>query len=529
MGTRFIEYNALTGAVVRNLTGIPPAPPNPQPDAPLSSSYTGATFFDDPYFYQTFSGWYNDTKGDWDDGFVVKYDTTTGRIVWNATFAAGPLTSAYATIYNNLLISRCFKVGTIIVEYLKALNLTTGQVEYETQIMNPAATNTWVYRQGPALGSAYDLVYFAGTSYGDSPFAYFGFNASTGQLEWTARFDQSDYPWANFFAYMPQTAGYGQIFVLSYAGVYGVNATNGNIEWKFTPGFSGMETPYNSWPFGSTGAVVGGGLVFAPSTEHTPQLYYRGTRMYGIDALTGEGVWNITGYYTPTAVAYGTLIATDVPNGGTYAFSKGETQTTVMTSSKIAAKGAPLLIEGTVMDLSPAQPNTPAISDEYMTPWMEYLHMQQPKPTDATGVQVKLTAVDQNGRSVDLGTTTTDINGAYGFMWTPEAEGKYTIIATFEGSNSYYGSSNSTIIGVGPAAAGSSPSVTSPPTSPSTTSPAPTTTTSALPTDSAVPTISPSAIPGPESDGGTGIYIAIAAAVIIAAVIAVALVLRRRK
>jgi len=528
MGTRFIEYNAITGQVTRNLTGIPPIPPNPNPDVPLSSSYTGELFFDYPYFYQTFSGWYNDTKGDWDDGFVVKYDTNTGRIVWNATFAAGPLTSAYTTIHNNLMICRSFKVGTIIVQYMKALNLTTGQLEYSTPIMDKADPDSWVYRQGPALGSAYGLVYYAGTAYEDGPFAYFAFDASTGQHKWVTRFSDEDYPWANFFAYMPQTAGYGQIFVLSYAGVYGINATNGEIIWKYSAGNSGMETPYNTWPFGSTGAVVGGGVVFAPSTEHSPTLYYRGTRIHAIDAFTGEGIWNISGYYTPTAVAYGTLIATDVPNGGTYGFGKGSTETTVFTSSKVSAKGTPILIEGTVTDQSTAQKGTPAISDEDMTAWMEYLHMQMPKPTDATGVPVKLTAVDSAGNTIDIGTTTSDDSGAFGIMWTPPEEGKYTIIAAFEGSNSYYGSSASTIIGVGPAQAGTSPqptTPTSPTTSPATSPTAPASPTA--PTTSPAPA-SPTPAPEPGSDITLATYAAIAAAAIIAAVIAAAIILKKR-
>jgi len=36
-------------------------------------------------------------------------------------------------------------------------------------------------------------------------------------------------------------------------------------------------------------------------------------------------------------------------------------------------------------------------------------------------------------------------------MWTPEAEGEYTIAATFEGSKSYWASYAETSIGVGPA------------------------------------------------------------------------------
>jgi len=36
-------------------------------------------------------------------------------------------------------------------------------------------------------------------------------------------------------------------------------------------------------------------------------------------------------------------------------------------------------------------------------------------------------------------------------MWTPDSEGEYSIIATFEGSDSYWTSYAETAIGVGPA------------------------------------------------------------------------------
>jgi hypothetical protein len=536
MGTRFIEYNAISGAVSRNLTGLPSTPPNPYPYVSLAFAYTGETFFDDPYFYQAFSGWYNDTKGDWDNGFVVKYDTATGSMLWNKTFAAGPLTSAYTTIYNNLMICRCFKVGTIIVQYLKALNLTTGELEYSTPIMNKGDTNTWVYRQGPALGSGYGLVYFAGTAYGTTnPLVYFAFDAMTGQHKWEFRPPQSDWPWDNFFAYMPQTAGYGQLFVLTYAGVYGVNATNGQITWSFNPGSSGQETPYNSWSFGSTGAVVGGGILFAPETEHSPTLYYRGNAMEAIDVYTGRRVWNISGYYTPTALAYGTLVAQDVPNGGTYGFAKGPSKTTVQASANTI--GAGILIKGTVLDMSTAQMGTPAISDDDMTAWMEYLHFQQEKPTNAIGVPVALTAVDQSGKSTNIGTVWSDVNGYFAATWTPPALGAYKIIATFGGSNSYYSSVDETVVGVGatPApAASAQPNQTPPPTSPNPTATAPPTTsptpTSTAPTTSPSASTQPTVAPTPPGvTSGVDMYIIVAAVVIIAIVALAAVLLYRRK
>jgi hypothetical protein len=83
-----------------------------------------------------------------------------------------------------------------------------------------------------------------------------------------------------------------------------------------------------------------------------------------------------------------------------------------------------------------------------MSRWMEYLFMQQVYPADAKGVDVSLSAIDPNGNLVQIGTTTTDINGNYGLHYTPEVPGTYQIIARFAGSASYGSSSASTFIGV---------------------------------------------------------------------------------
>jgi hypothetical protein len=97
---------------------------------------------------------------------------------------------------------------------------------------------------------------------------------------------------------------------------------------------------------------------------------------------------------------------------------------------------------------------TPAISDAWMTPWMEYLYMDQPYPAGATGVSVSIDAVDPNNNFVHIGDAVSDITGAYSYVWTtPDIPGKYTIVATFSADNSYYSSSGETAaVVVSPAA-----------------------------------------------------------------------------
>jgi hypothetical protein len=79
---------------------------------------------------------------------------------------------------------------------------------------------------------------------------------------------------------------------------------------------------------------------------------------------------------------------------------------------------------------------------------MEYMFMQQAKPKDAKGVEVILETLDPNGNFYEIGKTTSDMNGNFGYMWEPPVPGTYQIIARFEGSAAYGPSSATTYLGV---------------------------------------------------------------------------------
>ena len=166
----------------------------------------------------------------------------------------------------------------------------------------------------------------------------------------------------------------------------------------------------------------------------------------------------------------------------------------------------------------------PAMSDESMGPWMQYVYMQKPIPTNAKGVLVKLTAIDPNGNFQDLGTAVTDTNGNYGIMWVPPVPGLYQIKATFAGSESYGGSTATTYIGVDPSKPNPVVTQSPSPTSPLTPIPSvpPVTTIPASPSPSIAP-------PPPTSDTPTMTYVAISIAAIIIIIAAAVLVTRRRK
>jgi hypothetical protein len=188
--------------------------------------------------------------------------------------------------------------------------------------------------------------------------------------------------------------------------------------------------------------------------EHSPiDPKPRGAQLYCIDIETGEEVWTVTHWsnvqHGPFGlIADGYLVDANAYDMQLYCFGKGPTETSVSIKSDVVMDGESVLIQGSVTDQSPGAVGTPAICDEYMTEWMEYMYKQFAKPMDAMGVPVKLTTIDPNGNTIDIGTVTSDIDGMFKLLWEPEHAGEYTVIATFEGSESYFSSSGRTALGV---------------------------------------------------------------------------------
>jgi hypothetical protein len=89
----------------------------------------------------------------------------------------------------------------------------------------------------------------------------------------------------------------------------------------------------------------------------------------------------------------------------------------------------------------------PAVSDEMMSEWMLYVYKQFARPSDVVGVPVTIDAVDPTGKFYNIATVTSDGTGMFSYMWKPPTQGKYTIIATFGGSASYYASFAQTSLG----------------------------------------------------------------------------------
>jgi outer membrane protein assembly factor BamB len=385
------------------------------------------------------------------------------------------------------------------------------------------AKNRTMFDANDGINEISDGVYI---SFAREKLQWSGYDAYTGELIWTAE------PFGTAFSMYSGRADKtviadGVIYNTGYDGmVRALNLTTGELMWTWYTGSGGLDSPYGGWALqgGYTGPRYADGKFLAINGEHTPMSTpWKGGKVYAINGETGEEVWSISGTQAeacPSAVGWGCFVYLNGYDGKVYCFGKGKSATTVSAPQTFLSRGTAVMITGTVTDQSPAQLGTPAISDESMSAWMEYLHMQKTKPTNATGVQVKLTAFDPNGNTVEIGVATSDTNGNYGLMWTPQLEGQYKVIATFEGTDSYGGSDATTYLGVGSAA---SPAPTATPT------PTPTVTPTATPTATPTPAVTPSPVPEPKGFPTTELYIAIAAAVIIIAIAAVAVVLRKRK
>lgn len=244
---------------------------------------------------------------------------------------------------------------------------------------------------------------------------------------------------------------YGKIFTWDMGGnVEAFDLKTGQSLWTWSRGSAGIDSPYGVYElFGyRTHSIADGKLFLQEGVMYSPPLHP--ARRVVLDCNTGELVWDILSYSARAGsiIADGCLQEWDSYDCKLYTFGKGPTQTTVTAPDTAVTLGSSITIRGTVMDISAGAQQDgvaelfpsglPAVSDESMTGWMEYVYKQQTKPADTTGVQVKLTATDADGNSVDIGTATSDANGFFSFNWKPDSAGKYTVYATFEGSESYW-------------------------------------------------------------------------------------------
>ncbi|MCW4035064.1 MAG: PQQ-binding-like beta-propeller repeat protein, partial [Candidatus Bathyarchaeota archaeon] len=287
---------------------------------------------------------------------------------------------------------------------------------------------------------------------------YHGYDIDTGEELWIT--EPYDNAWGSYQTTIgdgPAYIAYDRLYTAPYDGtLHCYDISNGDDLWHSFVGSSGLETPYGTWPLWGS-MLIADYKVYAGTGEHSPnQPMPRGEQFLCFDAMSGDIIWSIDGFMMNPIIADGYLVTFNSYDMQNYCFGKGQTLTTVTAPMTSVPKGNGVVIQGTVLDQSPGAKDTPAISDEDMTEWMEYIYMDKPKPEDVVGVPVDLVAITPGGEEITIGTVYGDDLGHYACAWTPESEGMYTIIATFKGSDSYFGSSAKTAFTVGSPAATSS-------------------------------------------------------------------------
>lgn len=380
------------------------------------------------------------------------------RIVSNTTYARSSLPSSGLTDWNvgaGATISGVSAGGIYVGQRIESFDLKTGTRLWNMTIDEPqysGAANTADHGK---------LAILSAKGY------YVAYDLKTGSLAWKT--ESLDYPWdePGWGSYSVISA-YGKLYWVAQTGIYAIDWDTGNIDWKYeiaTP--FPYETEYTSsngttvYPFHAPGLCADGKL-YIYACEHSPETpFYRGLPTLCINATSGELIWKIgmsgAGQHTRSAsqirVADG-YMTLGTRDGWMYVFGKGKSETTVTAPQTPIAIGQSVILTGTVLDQSPAQPGAPCVSKDSMSLLMENLHLQQPiggifGNETITGVPVSLDAVDPNGNNVHIGIVNSEgYSGTFGYTWEPEIPGQYTVTATFMGDDSYGSSFATTYVSV---------------------------------------------------------------------------------
>jgi hypothetical protein len=306
-----------------------------------------------------------------------------------------------------------------------------------------------------------------------------GYDLSTGNLLWGPNTPPTQ---QMYFYGVSSNIYYDKVYAdYSYCGIIqGLDAKTGELLWTW----EATTTPYES-PYGDNQpvfiSVVCDHKIYTYTSEHSPtKPNWRGSYICCINETDGTEIWRVLNYavfLTGYGIADGYIVTASDYDNLIYCIGKGPSATTVSAPQVGVTMGSTAMITGTVNDICKGAMTNgpifgytngiPAVSDESQEAWMEYIYEQQAKPTNATGVPVSIDAIDPNNNFVHIGDTVSDASGNFGYSWTtPDVPGTYRIFASFKGSASYGGSSDSTFAYVSEAAPTASPGTvqTQPPT-----------------------------------------------------------------
>ncbi len=390
---------------------------------------------------------------------------------WNVTIPKG-LSANYVRAYQGDRVVGMSYNNSIVRMWGLPLHgiTTTRNASINTQSVSTIFDKTW---NAPSEWlEGLNFLYYSGASdyvtddtYGDGVMAIFdkeltthyGFSLVDGSYLWTTEAENyldlygagaMEHTW--YFAY-------GKLYSVGLAGImYAYDLQTGHTDWTYT-----LTDPYNEPVTGENWwgwiDIIADGKIYIGTLEHSANSPMpRGAPYACVNATDGSEIFRINGLMRETrwggnpVIGDGIIAGYDTYDGRVYAMGKGPSKTTVTAPNLGAAPGQSVLISGKVTDVSPGTtapiiamrfPNgVPAVSDDSQSQYMLYMYKQFEMPTNTTGVPVTISVVDANGNFRDIGTTTTDNSGSYSLSWMPDISGKYSVIATFAGSEAYYGS-----------------------------------------------------------------------------------------
>jgi hypothetical protein len=424
------------------------------------------------------------------NSLLYSYDWNVSMDWLNTVTPAPTIVAAWA---GDMLIARSGSTPTNTVQtpytyFGINLNASKGAIGSKlwSNTLQPPAGNITVSYSGPANTDPTNGVF---CEFYKESMQFVGYSMATGQKLWGPIGDQSQ----NQLMYYNSgynsggnengaAYAYGRIYYDGFGGIMSCyDLKTGNLLWTYGNGGegnstqSGFEVP---GPYPMTIYAIGNGIVYTTTTEHTVEIpIYRDATQQAINATTGQLIWTLNDVTSEAGGPGGALDTGYIADGFSvtlngydnqiYCVGRGASTTTVSAPNLAATLGQSVTITGTVMDVSSGTTQdeqtarfhngVPVSSDASMTDWMGYVYQQKPLPTNFTGVDVVLSVVDANHNSRTIGTATTDTHGFYSLQWTPDISGKYSVIATFTGTNGYWPSTAEASFAVGAAVATASP------------------------------------------------------------------------
>ena len=287
---------------------------------------------------------------------------------------------------------------------------------------------------------------------------YWAYSFDTGAQLWKSEDFEETAEGEHYLNHFDRTTeiGYGNIYATGVSGIIYCYNFHTGLNWTYEAVDPYSEILWNNNWWQEIQFLTDGKL-YTGHAEHSPiDPKPRDAPFLCLNATTGELIWRADGMFRQThwggsAIMGDSVICTqDTYDQRVYAIGKGPSATTVSIQTDIITHGKTSLVTGTVMDVSPGTndikltlrfPNgVPAVSDANMSDWMVYVYKQFERPADVVGVDVVITVIDPNNNAYEVARTTSDASGFFSAEFDPEVPGKYTVIASFEGSRSYYGS-----------------------------------------------------------------------------------------